>query len=66
MGSIEQLIKAVFSRGQSLQEVANATGVSKPYLAQLKNGECNNPSFSVVEKLANYVDWRVVFERKTT
>lgn len=38
--------------GQSLQQVADAVGISKAHIWELEKGRSNNPSFELMQKLA--------------
>lgn len=40
--------------GQSLQEVADAIGVSKTHVWELEKGRAENPSLEMLTKLANH------------
>lgn len=40
--------------GESLQQVADAVGVSKAHVWELEKGRSNNPSFDLVRKLADH------------
>lgn len=42
------------ARGKSLQEVADALGMSKSHVHQLERGTSANPSFSVLRALSAY------------
>lgn len=51
-------------RGASLQEVADAVGVSKAHVWQLERGEkgkAKNPAMGLVERLADYFGVSVAF-----
>lgn len=41
-------------KGDSLQKVADAVGVSKPHIWELERGTTKNPSLTLVKKLADY------------
>jgi transcriptional regulator with XRE-family HTH domain len=41
-------------KGQSLQEVADAVGVSKTHVWELEKGRTENPSLEMLTKLANH------------
>jgi transcriptional regulator with XRE-family HTH domain len=41
-------------KGKSLQEVADAIGVSKTHIWELEKGRSENPSFEMLTKLADY------------
>jgi transcriptional regulator with XRE-family HTH domain len=42
------------TKGQSLQEVADAVGVSKAHIWELEKGRADNPSMALVERLADH------------
>lgn len=48
----EQLFSLRQKSGQSLQQVADAVGVSKAHVWELEKGRSRNPSFDLVRKLA--------------
>ena len=41
-------------RGESLQKVADAAGVTKTHIWELERGRTANPSLSVIEKIADH------------
>ena len=41
-------------KGQSLQEVADAVGVSKAHIWELEKGRTDNPSMALVSRLADH------------
>ncbi len=41
-------------RGESLQEVADAVGVSKAHIWELERGRSDNPSMALVTQLADH------------
>ena len=41
-------------RKESLQDVADAVGVTKTHIWELERGRANNPSLAVIEGLANH------------
>lgn len=41
-------------KGQSLQEVADAVGVSKTHIWELEKGRTENPSLEMLTRLANH------------
>jgi len=43
-------------RERTLSEVARATGISRPYLQQVRRGEVANPGTDMVYRLATYFD----------
>ncbi len=42
------------AKGQSLQEVADAVGVSKAHIWELEKGRADNPSMALVSRLADH------------
>lgn len=48
----ERLFSLRKKSGESLQEVADKVGVSKPHIWDLEKGRSRNPSFELVRKLA--------------
>ncbi len=42
------------ARGQSLQDVAGAVGVSKAHIWELEKGRADNPSMALVTRLADH------------
>ncbi len=42
------------SRGESLQDVASAVGVSKAHIWELEKGRTDNPSMALVTRLADH------------
>ena len=50
----ERLFSLRQKSGQSLQEVADAVGVSKAHVWELEKGRSANPSFDLVRKLAEH------------
>ena len=42
------------NRGQSLQQVADAVGVSKAHIWELEKGRTDNPSMALVTRLADH------------
>lgn len=47
------------SKGLSLREVEQATGVSNAYLSQLENGKVRKPSLFFIHKLARVYGWTI-------
>ena len=45
--------------GESLQQVADAVGVTKTHIWQLERGRSTNPSIALVTALANHFDVKV-------
>ena len=50
----EQLFSLRQKSGQSLQDVANAVGVSKAHVWEMEKGRSKNPSFDLVRNLAKH------------
>lgn len=50
----ERLFSLRQKSGQSLQDVADAVGVSKAHVWELEKGRSKNPSFDLVRKLAGH------------
>lgn len=50
----ERLFSLRQKSGASLQQVADAVGVSKAHVWELEKGRSKNPSFELVRKLANH------------
>src|SRR3954447_13573489 len=46
---------------QSLQQVADAVGVSKAHIWELEKGRTDNPSMALVTRLADHFDVTVAF-----
>jgi transcriptional regulator with XRE-family HTH domain len=49
------------SKSQSLQEVADAVGVSKAHVWELEKGRADNPSMALVTRLADHFGVSVAF-----
>ncbi len=47
--------------GQSLQQAADAVGVSKAHIWELEKGKSDNPSMRLVERLADHFGVSVAF-----
>jgi transcriptional regulator with XRE-family HTH domain len=43
-------------KGESLQQVADAVGVSKAHIWELEKGRADNPSMALVARLADHFD----------
>ena len=54
MSLASRLKELRLNKGKSLQEVAEAVGVSKPHIWELERGSSKNPSLELVKNLANY------------
>lgn len=50
----ERLFSLRQKTGESLQQVADAVGVSKAHVWELEKGRSRNPSFDLVRKLATH------------
>ncbi|MBL0946455.1 MAG: helix-turn-helix transcriptional regulator [Hydrogenophaga sp.] len=48
-------------KGESLQDVANAVGVSKTHVWQLEKGNSDNPSLDLLKKLAEHFSVPVAY-----
>jgi transcriptional regulator with XRE-family HTH domain len=48
-------------KGRSLQEVADAVGVSKAHIWELEKGRADNPSMGLVTRLADHFGVTVAF-----
>ena len=46
---------------QSLQEVADAVGVSKAHIWELEKGRADNPSMGLVQRLADHFEVSITF-----
>jgi transcriptional regulator with XRE-family HTH domain len=49
-----RLTRLRLAKGQSLQEVADAVGVSKAHIWELEKGRTYNPSMALVSRLADH------------
>jgi transcriptional regulator with XRE-family HTH domain len=49
-----RITKLRLKAGESLQEVANAVGVSKAHIWELEKGRADNPSMGLVTRLADH------------
>ena len=50
----ERLFSLRKKNGETLQQVADAVGVSKAHVWELEKGHSQNPSFDLVRRLANH------------
>jgi transcriptional regulator with XRE-family HTH domain len=48
-------------KGESLQEVADATGASKAHIWEMESNRSKNPSLEMLQKLAAHFDTTVAF-----
>ena len=56
-----RLVKLRLKNGQSLQDVADAVGVSKAHIWELEKGRADNPSMGLVTRLADHFGVCVAF-----
>lgn len=49
-----RLTRLRLEKGESLQQVADAVGVSKPHVWELEKGRTDNPSMALVTRLADH------------
>ena len=49
-----RLIRLRLAKGESLQQVADAVGVSKAHIWELEKGRTDNPSMALVTRLADH------------
>jgi transcriptional regulator with XRE-family HTH domain len=56
-----KLTELRLKKGQSLQEVADAVGVSKAHIWELEKGRADNPSMGLVERLADHFGVSISF-----
>jgi transcriptional regulator with XRE-family HTH domain len=56
-----RITKLRLKAGQSLQEVADAVGVSKAHIWELEKGRADNPSMGLVTRLADHFGVSVAF-----
>src|SRR3954469_19832059 len=54
MGLGARITKMRMQRGESLQQVADAVGVSKAHIWELEKGRTDNPSMGLVTRLADH------------
>lgn len=54
MLTLENIRKALQDR--NLQKVAEATGYTRSYLAAIRRGSAENPSYQVVKRLSDYLE----------
>ena len=50
----DRLTRLRLAKGESLQEVADAVGVSKAHIWELEKGRTDNPSIALVTRLADH------------
>jgi transcriptional regulator with XRE-family HTH domain len=51
-----RLTRLRLDKGESLQQVADAVGVSKAHIWELEKGRTDNPSMALVTRLADHFD----------
>jgi len=56
-----RLAKLRRKSGESLQDVADAVGVSKAHIWEMEKGRADNPSMGLVTKLADHFETSVAF-----
>jgi transcriptional regulator with XRE-family HTH domain len=56
-----RLAELRLKKGKSLQDVADAVGVSKTHIWQMEKGRSENPSTELLKKLADYFNVTVEF-----
>ena len=61
MGFGSRLTELRLKKGESLQEVADRVGVSKVHIWELEKGRTDNPSLSLVTRLANHFGVTVAY-----
>src|ERR1700692_686983 len=54
MGLGVQITQLRLQKGESLQQVADAVGVSKAHIWELEKGRTDNPSMALVSRLADH------------
>jgi transcriptional regulator with XRE-family HTH domain len=52
----DRLTQLRLAKGESLQDVADAVGVSKAHIWELEKGRTDNPSMALVTKLADHFE----------
>jgi transcriptional regulator with XRE-family HTH domain len=61
MSLATRIAKLRRQKGQSLQEVAKAVGVSKAHIWELEKRRADNPSMALVSRLADHFDVTVAY-----
>ena len=61
MSMAVRIAKLRRKRGQSLQDVADAVGVSKAHIWELEKGRADNPSMALVTRLADHFGVTVAY-----
>jgi transcriptional regulator with XRE-family HTH domain len=51
----ERITRLRLAKGESLQQVADAVGVSKAHIWELEKGRADNPSMALVGRLADHL-----------
>lgn len=57
----EKLKQLRVGKGQSLQQVADAIGASKPHVWELETGRSRNPSLDLLSRLASHFGTTIAF-----
>ena len=61
MGLAERMTRLRLGKGESLQDVATAVGVSKAHIWELEKGRSANPSMGLVTRLAEHFGVSVAY-----
>lgn len=61
MGIGARIGEARRKKGESLQQVADAVGVSKAHIWELEKGHTDNPSMALVTRLADHFELSVTY-----
>jgi transcriptional regulator with XRE-family HTH domain len=61
MGLGDRITRLRLAKGESLQQVADAVGVSKTHVWELEKGRADNPSMALVARLADHLGTSVAF-----
>lgn len=64
--SFDYLKTAIKQKGCTLQQVADASGMTKGYLSQLLNAKIKSPSAQKLEALHRFWGWNSRVSRKTS
>ncbi|VTM40526.1 NadR transcriptional regulator / Nicotinamide-nucleotide adenylyltransferase [Klebsiella quasipneumoniae] len=66
MSSFDYLKSAIKQKGCTLQQVAEASGMTKGYLSQLLNAKIKSPSAQKLEALHRFLGWSFPADRKAS
>jgi transcriptional regulator with XRE-family HTH domain len=61
MNIAERMTRLRLQKGESLQDVASAVGVSKAHIWELEKGRTDNPSMGLVTRLAEHFGVSVAY-----